>query len=399
MISGGANNLHSTVTEYNSLRFHRGPTWNPTESTRQEFSPGTFKIISLFVKLTGSPGAGNNYKFTVRNNGSATTASLTISDSETSAKITDLNIPIVATDKLALEVVPTSTPNVVKAKWTVVLETEGDGKVFYISGQQNPLNGSIPTELNNLDSASNWSASALNSVNKEQIMSLSGTFSDFYVELGGTAGSGTDGWIFKPKKNGADSGMSVNILGSSTSGNDTVNTFSVVAGDTVHLENIVRGRTANNRNARWGIVFDCDTEEYPVLSGSSNNLHSTNTEYNYITGTDATWNATETNRRMLTSCATLSKLYVKLGQSPGAGNNYKFTIMKNGVATDLNVTVGGTDTTGNNTSDIVECDDFDELSLRSEPSSTPTTTDVTWGFAVKSIFPFPNSLTMVGHGR
>ena len=262
IISGSADSLHSSNTEYNSIRFHRGPAWKTTESERQELSSGTFKVISLFVKLTASPGSGNNYQFTVRNNAVDTSAVVTISDSETEGKIEDLSISIVAEDLLSLKVVPTSNPDAGRAKWAVVLETEGDGKVFYISGQDNSLNSGLPSELNNLDSGSNWALPALNSVGKEQITPLAGTFKDFYVELDGTAGTGNaDGWIFKPRKNGVESGMVVYVLGSATTGNDTSNTFSVVAGDTVDLRNTIRGNSANvnNRKVMWGITFECDT--------------------------------------------------------------------------------------------------------------------------------------------
>lgn len=404
IISGSSDRLSSSATEYNSIRFHKGPAWKPTESQRQELSSGTFKVISLFVQLTASPGSGNNYQFTVRNNAVDTSAVVTISDSETEGKIEDLSIPIVAEDLLSLKVVPTSTPDTASAKWAVVLETEGDGKVFYISGQDNSLNTALPSELNNLDSGSNWSLPVLNSVNKDQITPLAGTFKDFYVELDGTAGTGSDGWIFKPRKNGVESGMAVYVLGSATTGNDTSNTFSVVAGDTVDLSNAIRGNSANvnNRKVMWGITFECDTEEYPMLAGTSNNLHRTNTEYNYITGTDATWTSTEGSREMLTTFSTLSKLYVKLGKSPGTGTSYKFTIMKNGVATDSEVTIEDGNTTGNDTVNIVECSDFDVLSIRCIPTSgpfgSPVQTNATWSFAIKSIFPFPNSLMLTGNG-
>ena len=73
--------------------------------------------------------------------------------------------------------------------------------------------------------------------------------------------------------------------------------------------------------------------------------------------------------------------------------------MKNGLATNLAVTISDLLTAGNNTGDVIEFDDFDDITLRCVPSSTPTVTTAKWGIKVKSIFPFPNSLMMGSHGR
>lgn len=400
IVSGTTNALHETSTEYSSITFHNNYTWFGTEANRQEMSPGSFKITGLHVQLTTAPGAGNSRDFTVRLNAADTAVTVTISGTDTEAFIVDQDVAVVATDKLALKTVPTSSPTEADAIWTVTFETEGDGETHIINGQFDLLNGAIPDEINHLMGGSNWSVTGIGSVNKDQVMPLAGVFSDLYVELDGTAGpTGSDGYVFTLGSDGTDTGISVAILNGSTTGNDTTNTLTVAKGDFVHLISTTRGNPTNRR-VKWGIVFNADeADKFPIMGGSTNSLNATTTEYNYLSSANINWHATQTERTQLTQCMRLSNLYIELGQAPGAGNDYEFTIMKNGVATDLTVQISDVSVRGNNTTDVIEFDEFDTVSIRCVPTSSPAVTDVTWSVAGESMFPFPNSLMMVGHGR
>lgn len=69
---------------------------------------------------------------------------------------------------------------------------------------------------------------------------------------------------------------------------------------------------------------------------------------------------------------TVSNLYVQVQTAPGAGNSFTFTVVKNGVATALAVTISGTNNSGTDATDSIIFNAGDTISLQSTPGGTPT---------------------------
>ncbi len=126
-VNGSINDLNASSVEYNGVSFSglgTGLTWSGTESFRYAVVPtdGTFR--NLIVELSGTPGAGNSYAFVLMVNGSPSTLTTTISDSETSDSDQANDVAVSAGDIVSIRVTPTSTPTVQTAKWS--FEFEGD---------------------------------------------------------------------------------------------------------------------------------------------------------------------------------------------------------------------------------------------------------------------------------
>lgn len=117
------------------------------------------------------------------------------------------------------------------------------------------------------------------------------------------------------------------------------------------------------------------------IVGTENSYPSaTATNYNHISTTLlGSWNATETARdEIMPGSFTLSNLYVLLDAAPTAGKSWQFTVMKNGSATSLTVTISDAGVSAEDITNSVSFVAGDTISLRSVPSSTPTTGTNLW---------------------
>lgn len=123
----------------------------------------------------------------------------------------------------------------------------------------------------------------------------------------------------------------------------------------------------------------------PLLSGGAVIPSAATTSYSYFNSNPLGFQTTaEVNGRTLFPVAgTLKTLYVDVDTAPGAGKNYAFTIMKNGVATGLGCTLADTNTRCTDLNNSVSIVAGDSLSIRSVPTGTPGTPT---NFRVGSIF-------------
>lgn len=121
------------------------------------------------------------------------------------------------------------------------------------------------------------------------------------------------------------------------------------------------------------------------IFGSDNNFPSASTtQYAAINASQThTWNGTEGQRSAVMPCAgTLDLLYIELDTAPGtaaSGKSFQFTVMKNGSATGVTLTITDTATTGTDSVNTVTFAAGDTISLRSVPTGTPTLgTNIFW---------------------
>lgn len=115
-----------------------------------------------------------------------------------------------------------------------------------------------------------------------------------------------------------------------------------------------------------------------LVGATSTAPSSSATNYNSIqsAGTGS-WNATEVLRAsVIPHALTLDRLRVNLTTAPGAGKNWVFTVMKNGSATALTVTIADTNTQAMGLALPISFAAGDTISLRAVPTGTPTATGV-----------------------
>ncbi|KKK77444.1 hypothetical protein LCGC14_2853540, partial [marine sediment metagenome] len=222
--------------------------------------PGTFR--KLRVKLTDingdaiSPGSGKSYTFTLMKNESATGLAVTISDAETSGSDTSTDVSITASDSVDLRGEWSGTPTVAYATWA--LEFEGNtAKESLVCNIGNLFNKIIATNF------AAWGGNGRDTTeaNVEQVVALGGTVRDMYITLRQAPDpSGSDGYTFRIRKNGANTSLLVTITGNNTAGSDTSNSFSVSAGDRIAIKVTVSGTPSNNVVAEIGTTFVADTD-------------------------------------------------------------------------------------------------------------------------------------------
>jgi hypothetical protein len=111
-----------------------------------------------------------------------------------------------------------------------------------------------------------------------------------------------------------------------------------------------------------------------VIFGADNSAPSTSaTNYNHLTANfPSSWNSTQATRTTVIPVAVdLSNFYFEIDTQPGVGKSFAFTIMKNGVATALTVTISGTNTSAIDNTHTVSFAAGDTVALQCVPSTTP----------------------------
>jgi hypothetical protein len=116
VVSGGSNNVDFATTatpQYSSLIAQVAPSTTSTNGNATASISGTLSNFS--VVLSGTPGGGNSYTFTVRVNGVAT--ALTCNATGTTCS-SDAFVSVTAGDTINVEIVANSTPTARNADWS-----------------------------------------------------------------------------------------------------------------------------------------------------------------------------------------------------------------------------------------------------------------------------------------
>lgn len=119
ILGGSPDDLSAADTEYNQLMIGwLLRSWIGTESQRYQLGQAC-TLRKLYIVLSGAPGAGKSYTFTVREAGD-TAITVTIADAATTGNDI-VNTHLVADgDEVALKCVPAGTPDVRDAYWGLV---------------------------------------------------------------------------------------------------------------------------------------------------------------------------------------------------------------------------------------------------------------------------------------
>lgn len=96
------------------------------------YAPMGGTLSHLYVHLEDEPGAGKSYTWTLMKNGSPTTLTVTVSNTDDEGSDTAHSVSFDATDKLSLKQVPTNSPTASDIAFSMKLTTQND--VFFMSG-------------------------------------------------------------------------------------------------------------------------------------------------------------------------------------------------------------------------------------------------------------------------
>lgn len=216
--------------------------------------------------------------------------------------------------------------------------------------------------------------------NRRSVVPAAGTLKSLYIAHN-TAPTAGRSFAYTIQKNGADTSLNCTISDTATTCNDTIDTVSFAAGDTLSIKSVPSGTPVAPATMQISAVFSTVGSDGIILSGTrGTNLSTTATQYGNLQGNGSP-NATLNLRDAPVPVAgTFDRLYVELTGSPGVGTGYTFTVLKNGVATALVCSVTGTNTTCNDTVDTVSVVADDLLAMQlSIQSGTPTARIARWG--------------------
>lgn len=350
--------------------------WNGTEGNRQQVMPtaGTFR--NLRVKMNGTPGAGKSYTFMVRKNGADTSVTCVIADTATSASDTANSFSVVAGDLVTLKVTPSGTPTGRTPQWTIEFEGTTSGESLILGGGLENATAANTTEYNSASASSVFGATE---TNYSQVVSTPGTIKSLYINQG-TAPGLTKQIAYTMRKNGADTALTCTVSGTATTANDTVNSFTVVAGDVITIK-YVSSLAAATSLVMWSTVFVADTNGESLILGSSGDPGSTGST-GHLSCAAATWDSTESiTRDLAQGTPTLKNLFIVLDTAPAGTATRTLTFRKNASNSTTTVTITGSATTGNDTTHSQTTSNDDLINLYNARSSpgTPAASYIHWG--------------------
>ena len=382
IIGGAYQSLPTSGTKYACLsgggNIAISGAWQATLSSVQTYitTPGT--ISGLRIKLSDAPGASKSYIFNVQLNGADTLLTCTVSGTATTGSDLTNTIAVVAGDLVNLSCTASGTPTTSYAQWASLFTSTNTAEslLLFLTGVETTSDGFSPlssSQFNGYDGVEN---------NMRQVCPTAGTLKNLYIRLSQNPGGGTKGYNFTVRKNGVNTLLTVTVSGTNTTGNDTTNAVTVIAGDVLTLSTGRVNSPSNAAQVSGGLTFVATVDgESIILGGTSDGLSASATEYvsPQSSGLNEVWFATEAQRQQLISAASeLKKLYVLLSGAPGAGKSFTFTLRDAG-DTSLAVTISDTNTTGNNTSVSVIALAADSVSLQVVPTSTPAAYAAYWG--------------------
>lgn len=374
LIGGIDDALNFTATEYNSIVGGQG--WVDADSRVRQVVSAAGNIKNLRIVLAAAPSAGDSFAFTLMLNGSPTGLTCTVSNTDTTASDMVNEVAVVAGDTISLRVVPTSSPDSVDCFWTMVFDSTTTKESLLLGGVDN-LVSSSSTEYSFVSGAVNWNVVQ---DNRRQVIAAPGNISHLYVELAADPGTAPDAYKFTLMLNGSPTALTCTITADATTGNDTGNSIAVVAGDYVAIRCEPLNTPSVTTGVAWGMKFTATTDgESLIMNGHFNNLSSSTTEYNFLSGLEDDWTTSESDRRQAAQACTLKDLYVLLNDSPGSGNSYIFTLRKGAADTTLEVTIADAATTGNDTANDVAIVNDNLLGMQVVPISVPSSRDAYWG--------------------
>lgn len=387
VIIGGDNSSPSTAaTRYNVIFGQQS--WATIESDAWQLVSTDGFIKNLRIEMNNPPGVGDDWDFTLMLNGAPTALTVNLTGAAVTGEDLVNQIDVTGGDYVSLRAVPTGPPSGGVARWTVEFGGDNAGESLLLGASPNGV-GTSGIEYMTIATGRNvWSNDEEEHYN---IMPTAGIIKNFYVRLVGDPGTNPDALRFTVRKNGATPGdtLSVTIVADDTTGNDLVNEVAVAAGDLINIMCEPLNTPAFDPEAHWGFTFVSSSGDESIVLGTAENpTDDTNTEYSMAATSRTNWSAVEVFQ--LAQAAHIGKFYVRLGDAPGAGKKYDFTIRTGGAGSNVVVSISDAETTNNSGELVDTVANGETIGMDINPDGTPTITDhISWGFVISdSSIPF-----------
>lgn len=348
-IIGADNTSVTATTTYNFIAASHRSSWNTTEANRDCPVAGAFTITAITARFSTAPGSGQTRTLTVMQNGSPTSAAVTVSDTNVQNTATGLSVSFAAGDTISIRYSASAGAAATTDQyWAITADSVGGDFQVIFGGSGTTTNSTAYQQLQS--GTGSWLSSAADA---EQVMPVSGNFTAFYTASSVAPGSG-DAWDMALYVNGSASALAVNYGEADTGIKSDTGTVAITAGDRVNFGTVETGLAAATAIA-WSAKFEPTTAgQCFLMFGTSDPPSTSASEYEQlIGGGNGTWITTEANRTGILPGVTLTALYANIGTDPanGAGvQSWTFAVREElTTTTSATVTVSEGSTTANAT--------------------------------------------------
>lgn len=380
--NGTFNNLPTgTTKEYNMVTSPGTAAslgWASGIASRQSPVPedGTFRNINII--LSGTPGTGNSYDFTLMVNGSRSLLDCDVTASVASCDSGATEVSVSELDLVSLEVeaigIPTGRDMI-----GFSIEFEADaGSTYIMTGR---MSNNVAGGAEQFAIPSTGSAISTDLNDHEILIPHNTTLTKFCVDIAIPGNSTFDLSVYK---NGVEEASSIlNITSSDPDVCTSALTIDLAPTDTIAVSvTESAGSSGSMTNISYGLSLSPDTDGESIVAGLSTDLlPSSGTEYNVLGSGETTWNGTASNRTAGVGMTefTYSNLYVETLSAESSGIAYDFTILDDLVST--GITCQMTSTNCSDTSNEYTWDDpTDLIYFRAVHSPFATPVPIRWSW-------------------
>lgn len=204
--------------------------------------------------------------------------------------------------------------------------------------------------------------------NSKQPMPDSGTLSNFFVNRPIAPGVGTS-VTYTVRKNGVNTGITLTISDTATTGSDTTHSDTYVAGDLYDVTIVPTGTVATSTAA---YSIENNSTGQALLTSEITSPSTTVPNYLGLQNGLIGSTAPTTNATVIPTPGVIDRAYLNTSVTVGAAKSYTITLVVNGVDTALTTSVSGNVQTQN--SDLthtVSVNAGDTAYWRIDPSGTP----------------------------
>lgn len=350
-------------------------TWEISGSNGNSVMPlsDACSIVNFTVTLSVAPGTGNSRTFAVRNTGSTTAVSVTISGAATTATWTG-KVDFAQLALVSVQATQSGSPaSLGTANWTIGYQTPGN---YYLmpSGSGNYVPGSSGVNYYSPIMGGNFLSPDATAATYQSVAPTSFTVTKI---AGYTSVSGGN-YTFNVYKNNTSTASSFSAVVSGTTGISSAGTMAFSPGDFITMRETLSGT--------WSQASSCITivpsiaGEICLMYGTLAQPSATATSYEQLWGAgNNSWGATESASQVLVAAGVYKKLYVSLDTTPGSGKSRSFTLRSAAASATLTCTVSNTATTANDTTHSVPVNPGTLMDMMTVPASTPAATGVRFG--------------------
>lgn len=212
---------------------------------------------------------------------------------------------------------------------------------------------------------SNWGGGGSINIHGVTLISKAGTISGMWIKQSGASGTSKT-WTYTVYKNGSSTSMTCPISGASdTTCNDVTNTFTVAAGDYLH---IVAAPTSspNTVNVASNLAYTPDTEGDTIMFTNGPSQANGPVNFGFNGGGNPGWQnvGEDTGGSIrIASGGTIDNLRVALSSTMAAGTSMTYTLYQNGASTSLTCTTGAGSTGCTDVTNSVSVSAGDQVSI------------------------------------